>query len=119
MLASVIPLSRRRRARAHAPSRHLHRRLNSRLLLRSRPAPPTGWAVHRSRLHSRTQAQRVTHLASTDAGSEDVAEPSLLLEQGKVADDEDVLTPQPVSFASFTTSSCSPAARPSHTITSS
>ena len=43
----------------------------------------------------RTQAQRVTHPASADEGSEDAAEPSLLLEQGKVADDEDLLAPQP------------------------
>ena len=43
----------------------------------------------------RAQAQRVTHPASADEGSEDAAEPSLLLEQGKVADDEDLLAPQP------------------------
>ena len=61
----------------------------------SRPAPPTGWATHRSRLMPRAQAQRVTHPASADEGSEDAAEPSLLLEQGKVADDEDLLAPQP------------------------
>ena len=43
----------------------------------------------------RAEAQRVTHPASADEGSEDAAEPSLLLEQGKVADEEDLLAPQP------------------------
>ena len=86
--------------------------------LLSRPsAPPTGWATHRSRLMPRAQAQRVTHpaCASADEGSEDAAEPSLLLEQGKVAD-EKTCSRRSLGFASLTAASCSPAARSSHIV---